>query len=98
MRVILETMTGQKRVIDACDELDICEQFFERLRAQAIQAAIERLEPKPAGRRPAHATDEERQIAALTKRIAELEAELHAARVRAEMAATLPGVGSAKKR
>src|SRR5262245_40876734 len=98
MRVILETLAGRKRVIDACEELDICEQFFERIRATGIQSGIDGLELKPAGRPPAHATDEDRQIAALRKRVAELEAQLHAAQVHAEMAASLPRARQAKKR
>jgi len=90
MRVILETIVGSKPVKDACAQLGICEQLFERIRARAIAAGVAALELKPAGR-PAKATSAaEEQIAELSDRIAELEAELQAATVRAELAATLP--------
>jgi len=90
LRVILETIVGTKPVKDACVELDICEQMFERYRARAIEAAVASLELKPAGR-PAKATSpSDEQIAELKERIAELEAELQAATLKAELAATLP--------
>ena len=94
MRVVLETMASRKRVQDACAELGICEQRFETIRQQAIQAGVAALEPKPAGRppraaEPADAAD----VARLRERFAELEAELKAAAVRLELAQVLPRVG-----
>jgi len=97
LRVLLETITGEKRVTEACEELGICGQLFERLRHRAMQAAAESLELKPAGR-PARTTSaEEARIAELQERIAELEAELQAATVRAELAATLPRLNGKKR-
>jgi len=94
MRVLLETIAGTKPVKDACVELDICEQMFERYRARAIEAAVAALELKPAGR-PAKATSpDDEQIAELKERIAELEA----ATLKAELAATLPRLASAGKK
>ena len=90
LRVILETIAGTTRVQDACVELGICEQMFERLRDRAMRAAGEALELKPAGRprKDAGAADDE--VARLRERVAELEAELQAAVIRAELAASLP--------
>jgi uncharacterized protein YceH (UPF0502 family) len=90
MRVILETLAGTRRVNEACEELGICQQRFETLRATAIQAAIEALELKPAGRPVKVISEAEGQIAQLQKRVAELEAELAVTLIRAELASTLP--------
>ena len=97
MRVILETLAGTTRVSAACAELGICSQRFEALRAEAIGAGIAALEPKPVGR-PARA-DRPAEVVRLEARVAELEAELAAARVRAELAGRLPARrrGVAKK-
>ena len=86
LRVILETLAGTKRVKDARVELGICSQRFEALRAEVIRAGIAALEPRPTGRpaRPAPAPE----LVRLEARVAELEAELVAARVRAECTAS----------
>jgi hypothetical protein len=99
MQVILETIVGTKPVKDACAELDICEQMFERLRQKAIQAGVEALELKSAGRPPKATSAADEQVAELQERIAELEAELQAATLRAELATALPRLaGSAGKK
>jgi Helix-turn-helix domain len=89
MRVILETLAGTTRVTEACEQLGICPQRFETLRAEAIGAGIAALEPKPAGR-PARAAQRPPEITRLEERIEELEAELAATRVRVELAGRLP--------
>jgi len=93
MRVVLETIAGSKRVIEACAELDICEQRFETIRQEAIQAGVAALELKPAGRPRKTTTEADERIASLQERIAELEAQLTAALLRAEMATSLPRLG-----
>lgn len=92
--VILETVAGTLRIQDACEELGICGQLFERLRTTAIQAAVTSLEPRPSGRkpRPADPIDPE-EFARLQARIVELEAAVQAATIRAELAAALPRIG-----
>jgi hypothetical protein len=88
MRVILETIAGTMRKKDACAALGICAQRFEEIRADVIRAGIAALEPKPLGR--PRRTDRAPEVARLEARVAELEAELHAAHVRAELAGQLP--------
>jgi len=90
LRVVLETIAGRKPVQDACDELNICEQLFERIRARCMQAAVASLELRPAGRPPKATSPADHEIAELKEHIAELEAQLQAAEVRAELATTLP--------
>ena len=89
MRVILATLAGSMRVTEACAELGICAQRFEAIRAEAIGAGIAALEPKPVGR-PARVVERAPEVARLEARVAELEAELQVARVRAELAGRLP--------
>lgn len=90
LRVILETMTGQVRVSEACDRLEICEQRLRQLRTELLQAALGSLEDQPAGRprRP----EEPEETAALRRQVEALQRELQAAQVREEIALALPHV------
>ena len=99
LKVVLQTLAGTCRVSEACEQLGVGEDRFAQLRLTALSAAVEALEPRAAGR-PRRQTDpsvdERRQ---LQERIAELEAQLQAALIRAELAVTLPqaGADAAKK-
>jgi len=93
MRVVLETIAGTKRVQDACTELDICQQRFETIRQEAIQAGVAALELGHAGRPRKNTTAADDETIQLRQRVAELEAQLHAVTIRAELATTLPRLG-----
>ena len=89
LKILLETMTGDRRVLEACELLGIGEARFDQLRLTALAAALDALEDRPAGR-PAHTpTITELENAQLRERIEQLEAEQHLLLVRAELAATL---------
>ena len=90
MRVILETLAGTTRVKEACAQLGICSQRFEALRADAVRGGIAALEPKPIGRPARVPAERAAEVARLTARVEELEAELQVTRVRAELAGRLP--------
>lgn len=90
LQVVLETLAGTCRVQEACARLQLSEQRFDQLRTQVLQAGLESLEPRPAGRRPQLAPAPE--VVTLQARVAELEIELRAARVREEIALALPAV------
>ncbi|HVK15053.1 MAG TPA: hypothetical protein VM597_40315 [Gemmataceae bacterium] len=100
MRVVLETIAGTKRVAAACAELGVCHQRFEAIRQDALQAGVAALELRPAGRPRTAGTTVDGEAARLRERVAELEAALQAALVRAELATTLPRLGgdAGKKR
>ena len=89
MRVVLETIAGVRRVHEACEELGICEQRFETIRAAAIGAGIAALEARPMGRPPKVLSEAQAEIARLEERVADLEAQLQVASVRAELAGAL---------
>jgi len=98
LQVLLETLAGTCRVAEACTRLGISEQRFDQIRVEALQTALERLEPRPAGR-PAHVlTAAEVEVRRLQEQIAQLEAERHAALIRAELAVTLPQAGSTEEK
>ena len=82
---------GTRRVQEACARLHISEQRFDQLRTQVLQAGLDSLEPRRAGRRPQVVPAAE--VQALQARVSELEIELRAARVREEIALALPAVG-----
>jgi hypothetical protein len=93
-KVVLQTLTGELRVQEACAVLGVSEQRFEELRAAAVAGAVASLEPKPVGRppRPVESADAA-EVERLKERVAALEAELQAAAVRLALATTLPRVG-----
>src|SRR5262249_48222215 len=90
LRVVLETLTGECRVGEACARLAISEPRFDQLRSQVLQAGWARRERRGGGRPPRPALDA--HVRALEARVAELEIELRAARVREEIALALPQV------
>jgi transposase-like protein len=96
LRLILESIAGRKRVRDVCAEMGVCVQMFERLRARSMQAAARSLRLKPAGRPRRAASAADAPVARLQRENAELRAELQAARVQAELAATLPRLAGKK--
>src|SRR5262249_50713273 len=76
------------RVTQACARLGLSEQRFDQLRTQVLQAGLDSLEPQRAGRRPRPVPAAD--VPALQARVAALEVELRAARVREEIALALP--------
>src|SRR5262249_29640771 len=84
-------VAGPCRIAEPCARLGLSEQRFDQLRTQVLQAGLESLEPRRAGRRPRAVPAAD--VQALRARVAELEIELRAARVREEIALALPAVG-----
>jgi hypothetical protein len=89
-KVILQTLMGPTRMLEACAQLEIGETRFHQLRQVALQAALAALEPRPGGRPSHSATAADETIRALQARVAELEDALHQAQVREEIALVLP--------
>jgi hypothetical protein len=90
MEVILETVAGKLTIREACDRLGIEEAMFFRLRMQALQAGLSRLEPRPAGRPPRSQSVEGERIAELEQELQDKEVELKATGVRLEIAQAMP--------
>lgn len=98
LQVLLETLAGACRIGDACARLGIGEARFDQIRIAALQAALQALEVKPAGRKSHPLSPQDTEVQNLRERIVQLEAELQAALIRAEIAITLPQVGSADQK
>lgn len=92
VKAVLETMSGSCRVLEACAHLRLSEPRFEQLREQVVDAAVERLTPRRAGRPARTRSPELERIRALEAEVADLQVQLKAALVRAEIAVALPNV------
>jgi transposase-like protein len=93
LRVVLETISGERSVEQACEELGVSASRFHDLRREALQAALDGLTPGAAGR-PKHedpSADYER-LKALERENQELKVELQASYTRTEIALAMPHV------
>ena len=94
VKAVLQTLSGDLRLQEACQKLGICEQRFHQLRQETLQAAVTALEAGAPGR-PAHTpSPAEERNRHLEAQVAALQIELHAARVREEIGLTLRPVVS----
>jgi transposase-like protein len=91
-RVVLETLSGQRRVQEACELLQISEPRFWQLRDEMLTAAVASMEPGQAGRPSQTVTPEQAEIAQLKQQLADKQVELKAAQARAEIAMILPNL------
>lgn len=98
MRAILETLSGQKTIPQACAELGMREAMFHRIRDQALAAGLGALEAKPMGRPRTATTAQPSRLAALEQEKKDLKIALHTAEVRAEIAQSMPHLLSRKGR
>lgn len=92
LKVILETLSGKKKIADACEELGICEAAFHKFRSRTLQDALESLEPRPVGRKPVE-DKEQGDAVELLREIESLRMELKASHVREEIALVMPYLG-----
>jgi transposase len=92
LQVILETLAGTRSIPEACEILGIGESMFHRLRAEVLQTALDRLEPRPLGRPRRGITAETQQVDALEQEVEELRTELLTSQVREELAQIMPAV------
>jgi hypothetical protein len=98
MRVVLETLRGEKTIPQACAELKIGEAMFHRIRGAVLRAGLDALEPKPMGRPRAATSTPSSVVAALEQENRDLKIELRAAEVRAEIAQSMPHLLTPKGR
>jgi hypothetical protein len=98
LKVLLETLAGTCRIGEACARLGIQESRFEQVRIGVLQAALAAAEQRRAGRRPRPRGPRDAEVQQLRQRVAELEAQLQTALLRAEVAVLLPQVGDATQK
>jgi hypothetical protein len=90
LKTVLETIAGQRSVVDACALLGIREAAFHKLRRRALEAALESLEPRPPGRPPCQPDETDSHTAQLEQQVEDLKRHLQVAHVHEEMAITMP--------
>ena len=90
LETILETIAGKRTIHDACERLGISEARFFQLRTKVLEAALARLEPRPAGRPSRNNSPEEERIAELEEELREKDSELNGTAVRLEIAQAMP--------
>jgi len=92
LEIILETIAGERTIENACEELEISDARFFQMRTQVLEAALARLEPRPAGR-PSHSDSPEQQkIAELEQQVQDKEHERKVTQVQLEIAQALPNL------
>jgi transposase-like protein len=91
LRVILQTLSGELSIAQACEQLDVSETRFHDLRRQALEGALGALAPKSAGR-PVSKEPEPQEVHTLREQVKDLEFELQTARVKTELAIAMPHV------
>ncbi len=92
LEVILETITGQLTVSEACEQLGIGESRFHDLRYQTLQATLEALEPRPLGRPAKLISPEQAEIDTLQAELRRVHADLELAQVQIRLARIHPGL------
>ena len=97
LEVILQTISGEITIEEACDELQIGRTRFYDIRQTLLVDMVERLEPRPAGR-PSEKQDKAKEVEVLEKKVSQLEKELKASEVRAELSTFLPRQRPKKKK
>lgn len=90
LEVILETVTGETSVIEACAKLGIGETRFYNLREEALSAAIATLEPGTPGRPRKENVFSEAEVEALKKELAMLKKDLVTSQTKTLIATAFP--------
>lgn len=91
LTAILKTLSGEARLLEACEQLGIRPTRFHQLRDRALQGALDAITPRPMGR-PRRPSVAER-VRELEQALAAKELELRQAQVREEVALILPQRG-----
>jgi hypothetical protein len=90
VHVILDTVFGSGRVLQACAQLGIGETRFRQLRERVLQGALEGVRPRVGGRRRQQVVADVECMAELERELVEARLALQEAQVRTEVALILP--------
>lgn len=90
LKVLLQTLSGELSVIDACQQLGLSEARFHELRQEWLRTACAALEPKPAGRPKEQTPEAEAELRRLQQENQNLKLHLRAAQIREEIALVMP--------
>jgi transposase-like protein len=90
LRIVLETIAGQRTVAEACAALGIQEAAFHKMRDKALAGAMAGLEPGTPGRPRHEDPPEAALIRKLEKENLDLKIDLRASQIREEIAVMMP--------
>lgn len=90
LRVILQTLTGERTVDEACEELGVSEARFHVLRRRALEGALAGLTPGRPGRPSKPPPTPPSRVEQLEQELDEVRTQLWAAEIREEIALTMP--------
>lgn len=90
LKAILDQLAGALSVEEACERIGVQDSVFFELRAAVLQSAASRLEPGRRGRPSKEPTEVEQRLEALEDEMQMTKIELQAARLREEIAVTMP--------
>lgn len=99
LRVVFETLSGERSIEQACEDLGVSPSRFHEIRREALQAALDGLTPGVVGRpkQDEPAVDPE-HVKTLERENEELKRELQASYTRTEIALAMPHVLTPKGR
>ena len=92
LKRIVDSLAERATVAEVRAELGVGESRFLQLRCEALQAALDRLEPRTAGRPATPVAPADARVAELERRLRELTWQLQACQIRLELAKALPGL------
>jgi len=90
LKAILQTLTGERSVAEACAALEVNEAMFHKMRSRWLQEATELLEPRRPGPKPQEEDPTERELRLLREQNEQLGIELECSRIQTEIALTMP--------
>lgn len=92
LKVIMQSISGELSVSEACKELGMEKSAFYRLREKALSGALSSLEPQEVGRPRTQQSEEQEYIEDLEAAMQVMRIELEASRTREELAISMPHV------
>jgi hypothetical protein len=93
LRIILETVSGERTVREACETLQVSEARFHALRQQVLESALAGLTPGRPGRpRREEPLPPPGYLAELEEEVRDLKLDLEASRIQTELALVMPEV------
>lgn len=92
LRVILESLSGELTIADACKRLTIGESRFHELRHQVLQSALDALAPRAPGRKPKAVRVDPEELDFVRRENGWLREELELSRLRTEIALVMPEI------
>jgi len=92
LKLVLETLSGERTVVDACKELGLCEARFYRFRRDCLEQSLASLEPGPTGRPRKEATISAKELQSLKAENDALRQQVEALQVCEEIALSAPRV------